>query len=121
MVVGGKVLPTAEIQPDPLLIHIFQPVGGFPQDPQQAGKTHGTLFGALADLAFNTLGDTDVILFDVVDIAGDLQGQLLGLGRHLHAGKILVQPVGIAHDPLDLLGTAVHEIDLGLEAGLHHK
>ena len=58
--------------------------------------------------------NAEIVLLDLVDIAGDVERAALHLLGQCLGTKLLREVIGIAHDPLDFLGIFSHQIEFAL-------
>lgn len=87
---------------------------GILEDVEQVGDPHLLVVvgpGA-GHLALDAPDDAQVVLFDLVDVPGDGQGQLPQLLRAALLSQLLIQPVGPGHDALNVLRVLFQKIEL---------
>ena len=89
------------------------------QDLQNVRQMETGALEVAEEVVLKAHNDPAVALFDLMDVLGDLQGdvlQALGIVLLLQG---LVQQEGVFHHVLDLVHVLLHEVDLAVEGGGH--
>ena len=116
------VLPDGEICPHLRLhdhLQLFfrnRRSGGIQHNPDKLREPDILIFRLSSEFFLNSLDNPEIVFLDLMNLPGNVQSHLLHLLRHIPGQKLLIQPVGIAHDPLNLAGVLPHQVDFTLQA-----
>ena len=111
MLLRGKIILAVKLQMDIEMFFLQHVIRGCLQNLKHILQTHGFFVIILINRLFDSLDNPDVVLFDLMNVPGNLQSHLLHLRGQIHGENLLIQAVRIAHDPLNLLRILVHQID----------